>query len=161
MQEEIFGPLLPVVVVNGAEEAIEFINSGEKPLSLYLFSTNSSVINKFQMNTSSGALCVNDTVLHFTVDALPFGGVGESGIGAYHGKYSFDTFTHSKSVLHRNYNPLVEILGSVRYPPYSTRNMSILSFLTAKRRSLPSGTSYLFTFFLGVAAVFIFQAFSA
>ena len=100
MCEEIFGPILPVVVVKNQNEAIEFINSREKPLTLYVFSTISSVVDRFLNETSSGSVCANDAMIQLTVDSLPFGGVGNSGIGAYHGKASFDTFSHQKSGNH-------------------------------------------------------------
>jgi aldehyde dehydrogenase (NAD(P)+) len=100
MQEEIFGPILPVLVVRDVDAAIDFINAREKPLTLYVFSTADGVVDKILNNTSSGSVCVNDAMIHLTVDALPFGGVGNSGIGAYHGKYSFETFSHQKSGIH-------------------------------------------------------------
>ena len=111
MQEEIFGPILPIVTVNSLDEAIEFINRGEKPLSLYVFSEEKSVARRFIQETSSGAVVANDTLLHFAVDSLPFGGVGNSGLGSYHGKYSFRTFSHAKAVLLKNYNPIAEYLA--------------------------------------------------
>ena len=111
MQEEIFGPILPIMTVSGLDEAIEFINRGEKPLSLYVFSEKSSVAKRFIHETSSGAVIANDTLLHFAVDSLPFGGVGNSGLGSYHGKYSFRTFSHAKAVLLKNYNPIAEYLA--------------------------------------------------
>jgi len=97
MQEEIFGPILPIINVKDANEAIQFINSRDKALSLYIFSSRQEVIDKFLNETSSGSVCANDTLIHMTIDALPFGGVGPSGSGAYHGKYSFETFSHRKS----------------------------------------------------------------
>jgi len=97
MQEEIFGPILPILNVKDENDAINFINSRDKPLSLYIFSTRQQTIDKFLNETSSGSVCANDAIIHLTIDALPFGGVGESGIGAYHGRYSFETFSHQKS----------------------------------------------------------------
>ncbi|MFM6134160.1 MAG: aldehyde dehydrogenase family protein, partial [Sphaerospermopsis kisseleviana] len=99
MQEEIFGPILPIIEYTDIEEAITGINSQPKPLTLYLFSQNKNLQQKILQTTSSGAVCLNETVIHFTVPSLPFGGVGNSGIGSYHGKASFDTFSHYKSVL--------------------------------------------------------------
>ncbi|XP_053207712.1 aldehyde dehydrogenase, dimeric NADP-preferring-like [Panonychus citri] len=133
MQDEIFGPILPIVVVDSADDAIQFINNREKPLSLYIFSKNQSIVDKFSQKTSSGAISVNDCLIHLSVDSLPFGGVGNSGIGRYRGKFSFDTFTHYKSVLHRGYNFILEALGSHRYPPYTPRSMTFMSLLTRKR----------------------------
>ena len=86
MKEEIFGPLLPIINVSSAEEAIHFINQREKPLSLYVFSEDPNIQQKFINETSSGGLTINETLFQLTVDTLPFGGVGESGMGSYHGK---------------------------------------------------------------------------
>ncbi|WP_088893568.1 aldehyde dehydrogenase [Leptolyngbya ohadii] len=99
MQEEIFGPLLPVIEYGDIQEAIDLILSKPKPLALYLFSRNSQLQQRILQETSSGGVCLNETVMHVGVAQLPFGGVGESGIGKYHGKASFDTFSHYKSVL--------------------------------------------------------------
>lgn len=97
MKQEIFGPLLPVVVVKSATEAINFINARPKPLAIYCFAGENEVIDRFLKETSSGALCANDVVLHCSLDSLPFGGVGPSGMGGYHGKYSIETFSHKKA----------------------------------------------------------------
>ena len=88
MQEEIFGPILPIINVDSASEAIEFINKREKPLTLYVFSEQKNVHDKFMGQTSSGGLVFNECILQMSVDTLPFGGVGNSGMGAYHGKVS-------------------------------------------------------------------------
>ena len=97
MNEEIFGPIFPFITVRDSMEAIEFINSRPKPLAIYLFAQDDHLIERFVQDTSSGALCVNDVVLHCSLDSLPFGGVGQSGMGAYHGRYSFDAFSHDKA----------------------------------------------------------------
>ena len=86
MKEEIFGPLLPIVNVHSVQEAIDFINEREKPLSLYVFTEDTKIQKKFMDETSSGGLTFNETIFQLTVDTLPFGGVGNSGMGAYHGK---------------------------------------------------------------------------
>ncbi|MEB3336243.1 MAG: aldehyde dehydrogenase, partial [Leptolyngbyaceae bacterium] len=101
MQSEIFGPILPVIEYEALEEAIALINARPKPLALYLFSNNPQHHKTVLQSTSSGGVCINDTVLQVGVSGLPFGGVGDSGIGNYHGKASFDTFSHQKSVLSR------------------------------------------------------------
>ncbi|KAG9509337.1 Aldehyde dehydrogenase family 3 member B1 [Fragariocoptes setiger] len=132
MQEEIFGPILPFVTVKNEDEAISIINSRPKPLALYVFTESSQIVDKFERQTSSGALLVNDTILHIAVESLPFGGVGESGIGKYHGKYSLDVFSNTKAVLKRNFNPLLEWLGSHRYPPYNDTNHMIRENTTTK-----------------------------
>ncbi|XP_011296668.1 aldehyde dehydrogenase, dimeric NADP-preferring isoform X2 [Fopius arisanus] len=142
MQEEIFGPLLPIVNVNNAYEAIKFINERECPLTMYIFTKDSGVRNLIIDQTRSGSICVNDTIMQFAVDELPFGGVGESGMGCYHGRATFDTFVHKKSVLVKDYNPIGEALASSRYPPYSDRKLSFLGLLLAKRPDIP-GIKYL------------------
>ncbi|KAB8318594.1 aldehyde dehydrogenase [Tolypothrix campylonemoides VB511288] len=114
MQEEIFGPILPVIEYTDITEAIALINSKPKPLALYLFSNNKNLQQRVLQETSSGGVCINDTVMQYAVSSLPFGGVGDSGIGKYHGKFSFDTFSHYKSVLH---NPFWLDL-KWRYAPY-------------------------------------------
>ncbi len=101
MQEEIFGPILPVLTYDRIEEAIAAINARPKPLALYIFSNRKSLQNQVLQQTSSGGACVNDTIMQLAVPELPFGGVGASGLGQYHGKASFDTFSHYKSVLHK------------------------------------------------------------
>jgi aldehyde dehydrogenase (NAD+) len=115
MQEEIFGPILPVVEYGELSEAIAFINQRPKPLALYLFSDDAQTQQQILDQTSSGAVCINDTVMQVGVNGLPFGGVGESGMGRYHGKFSFDTFSHDKSVLKRG----MWLDLAWRYAPYT------------------------------------------
>ncbi|MEH2406085.1 aldehyde dehydrogenase [Nostoc sp.] len=103
MQEEIFGPLLPIIEYTDITEAIALINSKPKPLALYLFSQNKNLQKRVLQETSSGGVCINDTIMQVGVSSLPFGGVGDSGIGNYHGKASFDTFSHDKSVLQNSF----------------------------------------------------------
>ena len=122
MQEEIFGPILPVITYDDMGEAIAIINERPKPLALYLFSRNKNLQKQVLQETSSGSVCINDTVMQFAVPALPFGGVGNSGIGKYHGKASFDTFSHYKSVLNRALIPDVRL----RYAPYSQGKLQLL-----------------------------------
>ncbi len=129
MTEEIFGPILPVYTYTELDEVIDFINEREKPLAAYIFSKNSKVREKFLTSTSSGGVCVNDTVLHISSSSMAFGGVGESGIGGYHGKYSFDTFSHRKSVMHRMPHMLDPFL---RYAPYSPKKLGIMRFFLKK-----------------------------
>ena len=100
MEEEMFGPILPVIEYQDITEAIALINSRPKPLALYLFTLNQSLQQRILEETSSGGVVFNDTILQFGLTSLPFGGVGDSGIGSYHGKKSFDTFSHDRSVLH-------------------------------------------------------------
>jgi len=117
MQDEIFGPILPIIEYGNLREAIEFINERPKPLALYVFSKNKKKVERVLGQTSSGGACVNDTLMHIANPSLPFGGVGASGIGAYHGQASFDLFSHQKSVMHRSF--LVE--EPVRYAPYKIK----------------------------------------
>ncbi|MBD2056481.1 aldehyde dehydrogenase [Oculatella sp. FACHB-28] len=115
MQEEIFGPILPVIEYEDIGEAIALINSKSKPLALYLFSRDKQLQQRVLQETSSGGVCINDTIMHIGVPELPFGGVGDSGIGSYHGKSSFDTFSHHKSILQKSFWFGLKIL----YPPYA------------------------------------------
>ncbi|KAG0730487.1 Fatty aldehyde dehydrogenase [Chionoecetes opilio] len=156
MTEEIFGPILPIVNVESAYEAIKYINSRDRPLTSYMFSTSSKQQQAFIEAVYSGSMCINDCVVHFSIHDLPFGGIGNSGMGNYHGKASYDTFTHRKSCLIRNYNKVAETIGKLRYPPYSEQNTKRLSMLL-KEFSLPSFkvVSYVLAFGLGVASVFI------
>jgi aldehyde dehydrogenase (NAD+) len=114
MQEEIFGPILPVIEFTDIAEAINIINSQPKPLALYLFSQNQNLQKQVISETSFGGGCINHTIIHYAVPSIPFGGIGNSGIGSYHGKASFDTFSHYKSVLKKPFLLDVKVL----YPPY-------------------------------------------
>ncbi|GGU63165.1 aldehyde dehydrogenase family protein [Streptomyces lavendofoliae] len=101
MREEIFGPILPIVTVPGLDEAIDFVNDRDKPLALYVFAESDATRSRFAAETSSGALGHGLPLAHLTVSDLPFGGVGESGTGSYHGRYSIETFSHRKAVLEK------------------------------------------------------------
>ncbi|OOM81505.1 aldehyde dehydrogenase [Clostridium puniceum] len=101
LKEEIFGPIFPVMTFDNLDEVIKYVNKRNKPLALYYFSENKNNIKKIIKETSSGGVTINDTILHVGIANLPFGGVGTSGMGAYHGKKSFDTFTHEKSIAKR------------------------------------------------------------
>jgi aldehyde dehydrogenase (NAD+) len=114
MSEEIFGPILPVLKVKDMGAAISFVNARPKPLALYVFTHDREVQRQVLERTSSGGVTVNHTMLHLTVPALPFGGVGPSGMGAYHGRASFETFSHRKSVLEKPVWPDLKFI----YPPY-------------------------------------------
>ena len=116
MQEEIFGPVLPIITVNSTNEAADFIRNRPKPLALYLFTSNKQVEKKFLREVPFGGGCVNDTIIHIATTNLPFGGVGNSGMGSYHGKKTFETFSHAKSVV-KKYTWL-DI--SMRYQPYTS-----------------------------------------
>jgi aldehyde dehydrogenase (NAD+) len=115
MAEEIFGPILPILPVEDVDDAIQFVNERDDPLALYVFSDSPAVQERVLAETTSGGACVNTTVMHVAVPELPFGGVGASGFGAYHGKASFDVFSHKKSVLTKPLRPDPRIA----YPPYT------------------------------------------
>ena len=152
MREEIFGPILPIINVNSALEAINFITEGDKPLALYVFTKRKDVKDLFLNGTSSGNVTINDTIMHIMTENLPFGGVGASGMGNYHGKYGFDTFTHKKGVLVRGLGALTEKPQFIRYPPYSDFKTTLSSIVTAKRRSIPGWWfKWILVFGLGVA----------
>jgi aldehyde dehydrogenase (NAD+) len=122
MQEEIFGPILPVLTYRDLKEAMSQINDQPKPLALYVFTEDKEVEEQVIAGTSFGGGCVNDTVTHLTNPYLPFGGVGTSGIGSYHGKDSFDTFSHKKSVMKKS----TKFNLSFLYPPYSDKSIKML-----------------------------------
>lgn len=126
MQEEIFGPLLPVISYHDLHEVISYLNDQEKPLALYLFTTSKDTEEKILTSCSFGGGCINDTIIHLISNHLPFGGVGMSGMGSYHGKKSFDTFTHYRSIVKKsNWIDL-----PFRYHPYTkTKDKIIRLFL--------------------------------
>ncbi len=117
MKGEIFGPVLPVIPVDSIDEAVDFVNGREKPLALYVFTRRREVEDDVVNRTSSGGVCVNGTVMHIGSPKLPFGGVGPSGMGAYHGRFSFETFSHRKSVMTLGTRFDLKFL----YPPYTKR----------------------------------------
>jgi len=125
MQEEIFGPILPVISVPSVESAIGFVNRHEKPLALYAFAGDEAAQDRVLSGTSAGGTVLNHVWLHMGVPELPFGGVGESGMGAYHGRQSFETFSHKRSVLKKPTLPDPPIL----FPPYSARKLRWLKKL--------------------------------
>ncbi|VFQ75214.1 unnamed protein product [Cuscuta campestris] len=122
MTEEIFGPILPIITMERIEDSIEFFNSRPKPLTIYAFTHNESLMNMLASQTSSGSLVFNDAIIQYAADTLPFGGVGESGIGRYHGKFSFDTFSHEKTVAKRSF--LIDFW--FRYPPWNPHKLQLL-----------------------------------
>jgi acyl-CoA reductase-like NAD-dependent aldehyde dehydrogenase len=117
MADEIFGPLLPVLTYEDLDEAIAFIRSQPKPLALYFFSDNRDRQAKVLNEISFGGGCINDTISHGIYPALPFGGIGDSGMGSYHGKAGFDTFSHRKGIMKKSLFPDIPI----RYPPYKDK----------------------------------------
>ena len=125
MAEEIFGPILPVIAVDGPGEAIKIVNDRPNPLALYVFSKDKHVTAEIIERTHSGGVCVNDVVMHIIVPELPFGGVGASGIGAYNGRSSFETFSHRRGVLTKGFR----LDAPLRYPPYTDSKVKWLKFL--------------------------------
>jgi aldehyde dehydrogenase (NAD+) len=123
MQEEIFGPVLPIIAFSDLSEPIAAINAGDKPLALYVFSKSSSTVERVLSETSSGGVSVNDCLMHVMNGELPFGGVGESGYGAYHGRAGFETFSHRKSVYRR---PSFFKDPNLLRPPYSAWKNKIM-----------------------------------
>ena len=121
MQDEIFGPVLPVVRAENLDDAIQFIRDGDKPLAAYIFTKDAGAESYFLEHVSSGSACVNDTMMFMMVDELPFGGVGASGIGAYSGEHGFETFSHMKAVMKRAWWPDV----ALRYAPYTDRKFKL------------------------------------
>jgi aldehyde dehydrogenase (NAD+) len=125
MREEIFGPVLPVIAYRSLDDALAQINARPKPLALYVFSTKDAVSDRVIDATSAGGTLVNDTVLHFAHPNLPVGGVGESGIGNYHGHFGFKAFSHERAVMRQTKATLAPTLA----PPYSRKTRAILALL--------------------------------
>lgn len=121
MQEEIFGPLLPIIGVSSLDEAIGFVTSRDHPLALYVFAEKKSVIDTVLERTTAGGVTVNGTLLHLTNPNLPFGGIGESGMGGYHGKSGVRVFQHMKPVLRRS----TKVDPKITYPPYTDAKLRI------------------------------------
>lgn len=125
MQDEIFGPILPVIAVPDVDAAIAFVNARPKPLALYVFTKRKEIEDRVVESTSSGGVCVNATIWHIANPGLPFGGVGPSGMGAYHGRDSFECFSHRKSVVSKS----TTLDPKIAYPPYTKLKTSILKKL--------------------------------
>lgn len=122
MREEIFGPVLPILTVQSIDEAIAFVRARPKPLGAYLFTTSRKIKKQFLRDVSAGGAVINHVGLHVLSPQLPFGGVGESGMGTYHGKAGFETFSHRKSVLAKPLHPDLKLV----YPPYTTRALALM-----------------------------------
>jgi aldehyde dehydrogenase (NAD+) len=152
MQEEIFGPVLPVLPVDSVRDAIAFVNARPKPLALYVFSGSANTQRQIIAETHSGSVGVNDTVMQVLCPCLPFGGVGESGMGGYNGKHTFDLFSHRKSVLNR----ATWIDPSIRYPPMTPNKLKLVKM--ANGASLPR-SSLLFALVCVPVALILFQMF--
>ncbi|KAK9883428.1 hypothetical protein WA026_001602 [Henosepilachna vigintioctopunctata] len=158
MQEEIFGPILPILEIQNCDEAIEYINDNEKPLALYVFSNDEKVQKRFLEETSSGSVSINDTIMQICTENLPFGGVGASGMGAYHGEEGFKTFSHQKSVLKTMLSPITEIGLQFRYPPYNESKVAMMNTVMKKRRGIPfSYIPNILIFIIGFCAAYAYN----
>lgn len=131
MQEEIFGPILPIIGYSTTEEAVDFVLQHDRPLALYWFGKESRVMQQVLEQTHAGGVTVNDTLLHLGNEHLPFGGIGPSGMGAYHGKAGFDTFTHHKSVLKVRGRFGIKALAGTKlaHPPYGKKVQQLMKLL--------------------------------
>ncbi|NRW46097.1 acyl-CoA reductase-like NAD-dependent aldehyde dehydrogenase [Clostridium beijerinckii] len=125
MKEEIFGPVLPIIEFVNFDDVVMKIKSMPKPLALYIFTNNKKIQERVIEEIPSGGVCINDTLNHLANSNLPFGGVGNAGIGAYHGEESFKTFSHRKSVLNKGAKINIKML----FPPYSAKNMILVKKL--------------------------------
>ncbi len=125
MTEEIFGPILPVVTVDDIDHSIELINGRAKPLAMYVYTENKAFADKLLGSTSAGSVAINDGFMFMANPNLPFGGVGNSGMGRYHGRFGFDTLSHTKSVIDRS----TKLDPSLRYPPYGKLKLSLIKRL--------------------------------
>jgi aldehyde dehydrogenase (NAD+) len=123
MREEIFGPILPIVTYTGLDEALEDVRAHDKPLALYIFSRTRSLIEKILSRTTAGGTGIGDTIIHLANGYLPFGGVGPSGLGNYHGHAGFRTFSHERAIMTRT------LLTPMLYPPYTKKSLRILKLL--------------------------------
>lgn len=124
MKEEIFGPVLPILKMDSIDSMVRHIIAGEKPLAMYIFGREADA-DEVMRQTSSGGVCVNDTVFHITNPDLPFGGIGASGTGRYHGKHGFEEFSHARAVMYRK----IAVDPSVKYPPYTDENVKLFETL--------------------------------
>ena len=122
MADEIFGPILPIVSYENLDEAVDKVRDGEKPLAMYIFSKNKEYIGSVKSRISSGNITINDTVKHVSIDSLPFGGVGHSGMGSYHGKYSIETFSHRRGVYRNKARFNIKQIA----PPYNEKAFEFL-----------------------------------
>jgi aldehyde dehydrogenase (NAD+) len=122
MKEEIFGPILPIMTFKNKQQMLDFITTKSKPLAAYVFTSNSQFEAEFIEQVSAGSICINDTNIFMANHELPFGGVGTSGMGQYHGKSGFDTFSHTKSVMKRSF----KFDAAIRYAPFSKFKLMLL-----------------------------------
>ena len=130
MQEEIFGPILPIITYQSLDNTIDWLKTLPKPLALYVFSEDENVSNRILETLSFGSGAVNDTMLHLANTNLPFGGVGASGIGRYHGKYTFDTFSHEKPYIFKT----TKLETGILFPPYKDKLNTVKHLFSKKKK---------------------------
>lgn len=128
MQEEIFGPILPVMPYDTLDEAIAYVNAHPRPLALYYFDTDKTRVARVLERTTSGGATINDTLLHVAQEDVPFGGIGPSGMGSYHGHEGFLTFSHAKGTFHQGRFTLTDLVN----PPYGSRFQAIMKGALAR-----------------------------
>ncbi|XP_069615541.1 aldehyde dehydrogenase family 3 member B1-like [Ranitomeya imitator] len=133
MKQEILGPILPILTVDSLDQAIQFINQRDRPLAVYVYSNDAQVISEVLYKTSSGSFCANDSMVHSLYTRLPCGGVGNSGVGIYGGKFSFDAFSHSRACLLRS--TAIECVTYLRYPPYAEKQLRLMQWATSLSRT--------------------------
>jgi aldehyde dehydrogenase (NAD+) len=154
MSDEIFGPIMPVIKIKDMNEAINIVKTMDKPLSMYIFSKTSKNIDLLIKNIQSGGVLVNDTLFHFANAYIPFGGVGPSGLGGYHGKFSIECFSHRRSIMRRDDHMILDI--PIRYPPYK-ENALIVFKIASKLPGIPS-IPIIKSFFIKTIALGVFSA---
>ncbi|XP_053374701.1 aldehyde dehydrogenase, dimeric NADP-preferring-like isoform X2 [Mercenaria mercenaria] len=156
MQDEVFGPVLPIVPVKNEDEAIARINAGSTgaPLALYVFSNNQQVVKKFLDGVNSGGCCVNDCLMQGSIPTLPFGGVGSSGMGRYHGRFTFETFSHKRGCMERGLE--MESVNNIRYPPFTKNKEKIVTWILKQKLKSNANMSLVIYFMFGTLfAVFL------
>ncbi|ORY97429.1 Aldehyde/histidinol dehydrogenase [Syncephalastrum racemosum] len=161
MGDEIFGPILPVIPYTNLDDALHLIKKNAPPLVLYAFTNKKKLAQKILDNTQSGGVCINDCLMHQAEYALPFGGIGNSGVGNYHGPRSFRTFTHERSVMAKSLG--LESLIAVRYPPYTSKRMNMLRMFmvtspTIRKIKSYSGVFKKFAFLILIIALYLKRA---
>jgi len=156
MQEEIFGPVLPIVVSADIESSIQFVNNMEKPLALYVFTSNQNVAHTVVARTNAGGSCINDTVMHIANPHLPFGGTGLSGMGSYHGKHGFEELSHKRSVMYRS----TWLDPKIRYAPYTPKVMNLFRRVLVDRLVSPNTAFALKVSFGGLVLVAVLMLFA-
>jgi len=160
LQEEIFGPILPVLLVDSIEEAVFEIKSREKPLGLYIFSKNKKTIDYVLEHTSSGGVSINDVLMHIAAGDMGFGGVGPSGMGAYKGSRGFNEFSHLRSVYHASTS--VELTSLVRYPPYTSFKTNLIRTVMTQGGMLPPAAKKVLAnypyIFMAIFAFFVYRS---